>query len=204
MNWQDITIKKYKQIIKISSSDMTDDEKLLTILAIAGDHPEDFYYDKSIVEVHQESEAISFISERIPAVLKYKFELKDHVYILTKDLSKMPASQYMDYNNVMRVTPDDYAMLMAVLYVPDGFEYGKGYDIFELKDIFEDNLPITIVMGASAFFLSLLKHLTKHSLRSSLKKLRKELKREKDPERKVAITNAIASLQEEIVLCGLE
>lgn len=186
MNWNNISIKQYRELERvISSYDLLD--RSVGILSVINDKSEDYYYDMKIDKLIKEINKLDFLNEPPKGEIKHNITLDDTEYKLDSNIHKWTAGRYIDYMNTITDSPDNFGLLMAILYTPKGKKYGEGYDVLELVNKFEELCPITYVLGVSSFFLTLLQSLTKATLSS----LKKDLKKMKDPKKRKEIEDQI-------------
>lgn len=135
MNWKDITLSKYYQIVDIMA--VQDDYTPLNLI--------DLIYginsgDINIWELSKYD--ISFLKEPIPTGdMPKKLELNGHVYEFNRDLTQITAAQYVDFTNY---TKDKlkYEDVLSVFVIPNGHKYNDGYSMAVVK---EDILSMNMV-----------------------------------------------------------
>lgn len=193
MNWESVSIKQYKQINKVL--DIEDEiEKAIEILGILDNKSIDYYYNIPYLDLIDELKRVSSLFSTMPKpIIASKIKIGEYDLRLTTKIDKMPAGQYFDYSNAISTQPDNYALLMAILYVPKGMNYADGYDPLELVKEFE-NRSICEALGVSNFFLAYFKALTEAFLKSSKRKLKKEMKKEKNLETKNLIARSLKEM----------
>ena len=176
MNWNDISIKQYDLIQEI---DMKQEplDLMVELASIVHKVDIDVLYDTPIDELNKYIDGIDFVFKTPEPVLKDTFKVGDTEFKLDATIQNWGTGRYIDYMRVLEQMPNRFDLIMATLYLPDGKKYGE-FDIMQSAKMIYENLPITYVLGASSFFLTLLKGLTKAILSS----LKKDLKKGKDKE----------------------
>lgn len=170
MNWNDITLEKFKKIQEIL--EVQDDYTTFNLLDIVYDISS---CDMTLNEISSYSNALDFMSKEIPHVkLQDYYTINKTIYKFNKELSKVTAAQYIDYTNYMKEDKIKYEDVLSVLFIPEGHKYNDGYDLEQVKkDILQ--LPITVVYTA-AFFLTkqfqIFLHYFQRYLIQSLKKMK--------------------------------
>ncbi|MCD8166998.1 MAG: hypothetical protein LUE93_13335 [Bacteroides sp.] len=195
MTWKEITIKQFKQLQAILKEHEGDNVELsVKLLSLFTGKEESYYLNLSVDDFKEATRALQFLHERPQELIKEKYKVNGQVYTLNVNVSKMPTAQYIDYVTTLQNQPDNYALLLAILLIPQGKEYNSGYDIPETALLFEEHFRWADVQ-AIAFFSRLLQQYTKHMLNYLKRKLAREMKKEKNPERIAAIQTAINHLK---------
>jgi hypothetical protein len=94
------------------------------------------------------------------------------------DVSKITTAQYIDFQELVK--RGDHKLLLNVLFIEDGKEYGE----VDNSDLLWENLTLDAYSDVMYFFQRLLLDLMKDTLNSSKKILKKEYRKEKDPQKK--------------------
>lgn len=201
MKWEDITIKQYKEIERISKLKIQADfeaiDRHIMILSCLQGKDGEYYYKLPITQLEREiSSNLDFFKSELKPRLNNVIEVNGEKYRVDYNIRNMNGGQYMSYMIFMADNPDNYALLMTTLCIPEGAKgWGEGYDPMELVDKFEEHMPIVDVLGVCSFFSQLLKVLTLVTLSSSTKKLKKEMKKEKDLKKRKLLEEGIKELE---------
>lgn len=152
-NYDKLTIAKYYEVMDILKDDDTDISKQTRLLCCLGDRTMDDVLDMPYSEFEEESKMLDFIftvpksSTRIPDRIK----VGDMTYKVMKDVTKMTAGQYIDFqtyaNNGMGI---EY--LLSCVLIPEGEKYGES-DAMETITHIKENLSITVAVGIKDFFV---------------------------------------------------
>lgn len=82
------------------------------------------------------------------------YVLGGRVYVPTLNLPSMTTAQYIDYNELCKMEGDNIVELLACLLVPQGKQYGDGYDVLDVRRDIADYLSYTDASELCAFFLT--------------------------------------------------
>lgn len=151
MNWNDISLRKWKQLEKINSEEFEDAilysaEIVKVIFDI--DNP----MDLSPQEFTKYIEALSFINTPIPEVkLCNTYNINGTKYNFRGNIFEISMAQLMDVRSFTTKSEIDYAEVLSVFLIPDEHKYNDGYDIEKVLDDI-DSLPITDVLKLYNFF----------------------------------------------------
>lgn len=151
MNWNDISLRKWKQLEKINSEEFEDAilysaEIVKVIFDI--DNP----MDLSPQEFTKYIEALSFINTPIPEVkLCNTYNINGTKYNFRGNIFEISMAQLMDVRSFTTKSEIDYAEVLSVFLIPDEHKYNDGYDLEKVLDDI-DSLPITDVLKLYNFF----------------------------------------------------
>lgn len=151
MNWNDISLRKWKQLEKINSEEFEDAilysaEIVKVIFDI--DNP----MDLSPQEFTKYIEDLSFINTPIPEVkLCNTYNINGTKYNFRGNIFEISMAQLMDVRSFTTKSEIDYAEVLSVFLIPDEHKYNDGYDIEKVLDDI-DSLPITDVLKLYNFF----------------------------------------------------
>lgn len=203
MNWSDITLKNYQDLMFFLSTreKMTDLDRNLEIYRIlTGEDISNLELDR----IKDKLDELSFLNKTYEArVPNTEYVIDGKKYTVQLNLNKMTAGQYIDFQNLYKDYNKNLKYLVMCFLIPKGKKYAEDYDVLELGDYLYDKIPITIVSDVMFFFAKQLEVLTKITLTSSIKMMKKQIKKEKDPEKKQTLQKVLDSLQNEALLYGL-
>lgn len=195
MKWEDITIKQFKDIQDVLKSEEDETGLTVKLLAYLSGKEEDYFLDLPIDQFKKEAKLLDFLNEKPSAKIKERYTVNGQVFTLNVNVSKMPTAQYIDYTSVLQNSPDNYALLLSVLLIPEGKEYNAGYDIQENARLFENSFKWVDVETIAFFFSRLLSEYTKHTISYLTRKLKRLSRKEKNPQRAEEIQKAINHLK---------
>ena len=176
LSWNDVTYTKFqelREVIKIED----ENERMFEIAKI-------FYGEEvlnlPLAEFSQKFSKLKFLTEEIPTQLSVKtVEVNGRKYYFDGLLGKISTAQYIDFQNYNKL--EDESKVYSVFFIPEGHQYGDGYDMEQVfKDI--EDMPISILYSASFFFtrqFNLFIKISQHYSKKEIRKLKipKEMKK---------------------------
>lgn len=151
MTWNDINLRKWKQLEKINRENYEDAilysaEIVKVIFDI--DNP----MDLSPQDFTKYIDDLSFINTPIPEVkICNSYNINGTKYNFRGNIFEISMAQLMDVRSFTTKSEVDYAEVLSVFLIPDEHKYNDGYDMEKtLDDI--DSLPITDVLKLYNFF----------------------------------------------------
>lgn len=187
MKWEEITVKKYYEILDILRDDVGDALELNARLidCIWGIDSADI----PVIRFSWYLDELKFLQEPYePKLPKKEYKVKDKVFKPILDVSKITTAQYIDFQELIK--RNDHKLLLNVLFIEDGKEYGEANN----ADLLWENLTLDAYSDVLYFFQKLLLDLMKDTLNSSKKILRKEYRREKDPQKKQELMDQMVKI----------
>lgn len=189
-SWSDISINAASDIQDVCAMKWHNDErdlsKLVELASIITRRPiEDFEKMKLTEWSVVKDDILSFLSTDIPKDVctdrgiwqEPYYNLNGTRYMVTTSRNKMTAAQYIDYTTYMAESKDDLVSLMSTILIPEGRDYGKGYDMERVKKDIGDHLPITRALGLGFFFTISSRSYAEAILHYLLKTARRELRK---------------------------
>lgn len=153
-SWKEVTVAKFSELAAISNENPF--ESTVRILSVLSDTPDDEIRKLSALALENAgvNSKLSFLTKQpIPDVPCEKITLNGKRYKVNLYPAKWTAGQYLDYTAALQMPESKkVARLIACFTVPEGLEYGKGYDFDETVDAINENMPITQALGFSSFF----------------------------------------------------
>lgn len=198
ISWNDVSLGEFIRIQNAMNSEELDEtEKTIEIMKVLTKNEN--IDDLPISEFNREAwRLVIFKSEMPHNSIKKKYKLGEVTYRATTKIEDISTGQYIDFSNYTKekIELEDLSKIIATLLVPEGFNYGKGYDIVDVREAVEEYMPITDVYGISDFFISALQK----SFKASLKYLEKAvLKSEMTMKEKIRTETAIIELRDEML-----
>lgn len=123
--WADITLEDFKEIKNIM--EIQDEYTIYNLI--------DYIYkvDSSKMDITKLYKYnVDFLSEPVPVKdikIKEKYTINGRKYISSVNLTKVITSQFIDFTNYVRQSPDDFEKILSVFFIPEGHEYNDGYDM---------------------------------------------------------------------------
>jgi hypothetical protein len=199
VTWDDINLKKFKQIIELEKrfSEMEPTDFTIKFLSLITGMDEDVLLDMDVKEIKLLSERLTtLVKSEIPVTDERFIEIDGVLYFLDLESTAMSFGQFVDLDFFSKegVILWDYAHKVCASFLRPVKKYNrwilKGKRILgvepKLKDyavekydskkielnseIFLDKLPMTFVYTCTCFFLTLKHEYQKHILDSSLNK----------------------------------
>lgn len=174
MKWEEISLKKYKEILSIIDANLDDVKKsALFVKIIFGEELEDI----PILKMHSRLKEVEELlnSPQPVANIKTSYILNNKKYKLVK-AKDMNFAAFMDFNELCKNNEDlDVVMerILACFLIPDSAEtYNKNYD---LEEAIEDILSISVIdsNAIANFILGQLKKSRKIIVLSSIAQILK-------------------------------
>lgn len=169
MTWNDINIKKFKEINKIIKDEtLTDVEKEISLISIIFNLDEDSLYDMDLQTLKTYSAQIAFINTFEPDYGKCpKIEKIGDVEVsVDYNLSHFTVAQYIDFMANIQSKEPDIARLLSCILIPKGKKYNTDYDLEAFIKQIEINLNIYDAESMLFFYIVESLRLLKHSHRT--------------------------------------
>lgn len=157
MTYNDITIYQYQQIRELVEEKLSDYDTQVALIAILFGMTEDEVLDLPMNKYKKYAEKIQFLLEspKPQADASRKIRINGKKYWIMRDLNKMTAAQFIDYQSLTKDGSDKHLHQILALYIiPKGKEYGKGYDVAEAATEIQHHLSLQQAINLS-FFLHL-------------------------------------------------
>lgn len=192
MKWEELSVRKYYEILDILGEDMDD-------AIVANSRLIDCIWDVDsasmpIPKFNYYLNELAFLQEPYkPKKPKKEYKIGDYIFCPVLDVSKITTAQYVDFQELIK--REDHKLLLNVLFIKKGEEYGQS----DNSDFLWENLSLADYSDVQFFFLRLLETLTIDSLTSSQKILKKEYKKEKNPVRKAELIEQMIQIQKTLL-----
>lgn len=189
MKWEELTVKKYYEILDILEDDIGDPLELNSQLI-------DCIWDIDsadipVIRFSWYLDELKFLQEPYkPKTPKKEYVVKDKKFRPVLDVSKITTAQYIDFQELVK--RKDHKLMLNVLFIEDGKEYGEA----DNSDFLWENLTLDAYSDVLYFFQELLLNLMKDTLNSSKKILKKMYRKEKDPQKKEELMNEMVRIHQ--------
>ena len=174
-NYGQVSVGAYLKVCEIAKDETRDDlSRQVAILAVLYGVTEDEILDLPLGEYKARAAAASFLEtpcENLPRVAN-KYTLGDLVLIPIADVSKMTAGQYIDFQTYVQQGEPALVEQLSCFLVPEGCDYGRGYDMAEVHAAIRDHLTIRDTLALCGFFLTLWRKSIAATLTSSKREAR--------------------------------
>ena len=189
MNWEDINLKTFKELIALYKSNATN---LELISLLAGKPAEDL----SLEELKDWINEIKFLEEPYkPKEIKSEYNIQNKIYKPVVSLKNIKAGQFIDFQTFIKDPEKNIANIAACFLLEKGKTYGDN-DPLEEAEFFDKYLKITDYKDIFNFFTVAWKSYT-NSIQASLEKeMKKTLKKEKNPIMRIKILRAMILMKQ--------
>jgi len=151
-SWDEITVQEMMDITSVIEDEDTEDNKIQSILSILTDKDFDYLNRLPVVTYTSLANRLAFLQKQpTPNKLKKSYTINGHKYIQCADVSKITTAQFIDYNNYMNNNEKDISKILSVMLIPDGCEYGQGYNIEDVQEdiksmLYKDALAVSFFL----------------------------------------------------------
>lgn len=179
MNWSNITLEQYQEVIAISGTDLPEFNKELELVCYLFNLPKDEVLNMSIDTFKDYSKKIGFLTTPHEGDMIKEFEINGVTYQVGWELQKKTAGQFIDLSELTKVPDtinDNLHKILAVICIPKGSKYNG--DITDRAELFKKHLTMDKVFPISGFFLTVLKNslpVIQDYLTKDVEKKKKEL-----------------------------
>lgn len=179
MNWSDINLFQYQQLVKALSIE-DDIDKTVKIVSIVTGLTENEVLSMPIVEFNKEKEKLNFLSEEIKGKPVKYIKVNGRKYECIYDVRSIPAARYIEtkvfgndlVNNIHKIAA---TMVMPMKKTVFGWKRGK-YDAAKHEEYAQDMLEARFVdvYHSAVFFLSVFLNWIKVSQGYLMEELKKK------------------------------
>ena len=189
MNWEDINLKTFKELIALYKSNATN---LELISLLAGKPAEDL----SLEELKDWINEIKFLEEPYkPKEIKSEYNIQNKIYKPVVSLKNIKAGQFIDFQTFIKDPEKNIANIAACFLLEKGKTYGDN-DPLEEAEFFDKYLKITDYKDIFNFFTIAWRSYTKAIQASLEKEMKKTLKKEKNPTMRIKILRAMILMKQ--------
>lgn len=171
-SWSEVTIEMFDQITQITGENPY--ERIPKVLSILSTLSEDEIKALPALTLQQVAltKKLEFLAkEPKPEMPAEKITLGGKKYKLSLYPAKWTAGQYLDYTSIIGVETDrKLAKIVACFCIPEGHNYGDGYDFDEVIKAVYKHMTITQALGYAGFFQLQLTALERALVSCSMKK----------------------------------
>ena len=193
MNWEDINLKTFKELIALYKSNATN----LELISLLSGKPAE---DLSLEELKDWINEIKFLEEPYkPKEIKSEYNIQNKIYKPVVSLKNIKAGQFIDFQTFIKDPEKNIANIAACFLLEKGKTYGDN-DPLEEAEFFDKYLKITDYKDIFNFFTVAWKSYT-NSIQASLEKeMKKTLKKEKNPIMRIKILRAMILMKQTQIL----
>ena len=199
-SYKDLTIKKYQEIREILKEDGGELNIQSRIIACMMDVDVDTVLSLSLTKYNELVQKSAFLMSK-PEVhdnVPSKIVINGKEYVLCKNVNKLTASQYIDYQTYIADKDNEkyLANIIACFLVPKGMKYADGYDVLEVANELSEHLSIQTAMDICFFFRKKYLNSIKYTLTYLDLRLRMMKFRTKNPEVRERMKKAMEMMKE--------
>ena len=193
MNWEDINLKTFKELIALYKSNATN----LELISLLANKPAE---DLSLEELKDWINEIKFLEEPYkPKEIKSEYNIQNKIYKPVVSLKNIKAGQFIDFQTFIKDPEKNIANIAACFLLEKGKTYGDN-DPLEEAEFFDKYLKITDYKDIFNFFTVAWKSYT-NSIQAYLEKeMKKTLKKEKNPIMRIKILRAMILMKQTEIL----
>ena len=201
MNWQQVTVGQYQQIIPILEEDNTDLDKLVRMIAIVEGKPESEIDGWPLNKLHE----YRFLFDLdFPKVTPKKIKAGKKYYRFVYEIQKMPAARYIEAKTFLQDgLINNLHKIMASCVVPMDWLgwFDRPYKATEHENYAKDLLdaPFPVVYNACLFFCLVFAH----SMKNSKTFLEAELSKNLTPQQMTELSEHLTSISDGIITQAL-
>lgn len=155
-SYKDLTINKYQEIRQIIEEDGGELAIQSKIIACLTGMEVDDVLNLSLTRYHELVQKTAFLLEKpkLDGRIPNKLNINGKECIITKDVKKLTAAQYIDYQTLTAMKDQEkyLANILACFIVPKGCKYGDGYENDEIVAWIGENLSIVDGLNICFFF----------------------------------------------------
>ena len=189
MNWEDINLKTFKELIALYKSNATN----LELISLLSGKPAE---DLSLEELKDWLNEIKFLEEPYkPKEIKSEYNIQNKIYKPVVSLKNIKAGQFIDFQTFIKDPEKNIANIAACFLLEKGKTYGDN-DPLEEAEFFDKYLKITDYKDIFNFFIIAWKSYTKAIQASLEKEMKKTLKKEKNPIMRIKILRAMILMKQ--------
>ena len=193
MNWEDINLKTFKELIALYKSNATN----LELISLLSGKPAE---DLSLEELKDWINEIKFLEEPYkPKEIKSEYNIQNKIYKPVVSLKDIKAGQFIDFQTFIKDPEKNIANIAACFLLEKGKTYGDN-DPLEEAEFFDKYLKITDYKDIFNFFTVAWKSYTKATQASLEKEMKKVLKKEKNPTMRIKILRAMILMKQTEIL----
>ena len=199
-SYKELTINKYLEIRKILEEDGGELNIQSRIIACLADMDLDDVLNLKLTKYNEYVQKTAFLMKKpeLTGKVPDKLNINGVECYVTKDVNKITASQYIDYQTITSLPDQEkyLANVLACFIVPKDRTYADGYDTGDIAQWIGDNLSIEDAMNICFFFrkkyLNSIK-LTLAYLELTMKRMKRK---EKDPQVKEKLKELTSRMEE--------
>ena len=193
MNWEDINLKTFKELIALYKSNATN----LELISLLSGKPAE---DLSLEELKDWINEIKFLEEPYkPKEIKSEYNIQNKIYKPVVSLKNIKAGQFIDFQTFIKDPEKNIANIAACFLLEKGKTYGDN-DPLEEAEFFDKYLKITDYKDIFNFFMVAWRSYIKATQAFLEKEMKKTLKKEKNKVMRIKILRAMILMKQSQIL----
>lgn len=157
-SYDKLPIGRYLQAQKVTSAPGDDFKHAVSLLAVISGRTEDDILNAPIDKTTEDMRALRFLKKapKASTALKPRYLCGDFVLVPTKGPKHLTTSQFVDFNELSKLSKEDdshFVELLSVILVPEGKIYGDGYDIEDVQAAIAEHLMTDDAIRVRDFFV---------------------------------------------------
>jgi hypothetical protein len=206
-SWDDITIPVYQEIIDIAKGSEVDEElfsqREIDILAVLCDSDSESLGNILIEDYTKLAREAQYLHKMPFYTVPSTITLRGVEYKVVVDMSKFTLAQYTEYNALRADASTKISNLVACLLIPaTAKHYADGYDVSEVVQAIETELPYYKAYGILNFFHAAQSLSLASTLCSKGPQLRKMARRTKSKEERERLEGQVDQLRKAYTSLG--
>ena len=157
MNWKNITLEQYQNVITILNTDIAAFNKEVELVQYLFNYTKDEVLSMPLEKFKVHTKQLDFLTKAYEGNMTETFTLNEVEYIVCWEVQKRTAGQFIDLSELTKeqeLINDNLHKILAVICIPKGSKYNG--DILERAEVFK-SLTMDIVFPISSFFFQVLK-----------------------------------------------
>ncbi len=157
MNWSNITIEQYQQILAIANTDLPDFNKSVELVKYIFNIDNETVLNMPIEKFKSYTSKLDFIEEPYEGEMITTFAIDGYDYEVVWQMQKRTAGQFIDLSELTKdseLINDNLHKILAVICLPKGAKYDG--DIANRAEVFKKALTMDLVFPLAGFFLTIL------------------------------------------------
>lgn len=131
MNWQDVTLKQYEQLIPVMGGSY--DNPMDRVAEIGKILYGVNILDEPVFRFQDYLEDMKFLNTPVDkGRLAYSYEINGRRYELTRDITEMTTAQYYDFTEMCKDVEKNIVKIMCIFLIPEGRKYNDGYSMSQV------------------------------------------------------------------------
>lgn len=164
-SWSKLPVGKFKDILRITKSEMAEDEKSLLCAALLSDLTYDSLLELPLEETQKIVKRTAFLyTPPKPQHIKRSYNLNGRTYYPLTSMEEMTTAQFIDFNSLVEAMDELLPEFLSVFFIPKGHKYNDGYDMKQVAKDISERLSVEEALGLASFFVNAYKRYVRRTL----------------------------------------